>query len=190
MHSINLVPTEFGTYRTLCACVNLSCWTPSSSRLDWQPGLWQDHPPPAPQDGQTSSLLCRSKSIAAVGANAQILSPLSNPSQRFPVLLWLAQKKSARNEHTDCYLNALHCFAITTEERVGSPNTQMAQSWGGLLAWRRTGLVFNMFYFKFCIQGGKTMHSSEGKCKILHVGCYAHMEQVTPAQALKTAKFQ
>lgn len=92
MHSITLVPTEFGTYRTLCVCVNVRCWTPSSSSLHWQPGLWQDHPSPAPQDGQASSLLCRSKSIAAVGANAQILPPLSNPPQRLPVLLRLTQK--------------------------------------------------------------------------------------------------
>ena len=39
------------------------------------------------------------------------------------------------------------------------------------------------------IQDGKTtMHFSKGKRKILHVGCYVHMEQVTPAQALRTAK--
>lgn len=42
---------------------------------------------------------------------------------------------------------------------------------------------------KLGVQGGKTtMPFSEAKCKILHVGCYAHMEQVTPAQALRTAK--
>jgi len=42
---------------------------------------------------------------------------------------------------------------------------------------------------KLSIQNGRTtMHFSEGKCKILRVGCYAHMEQVTPAQALRTAK--
>ena len=42
---------------------------------------------------------------------------------------------------------------------------------------------------KLGIQDGKTtMHFREGECKILHVGCYAHMEQVTPAQALRMAK--
>lgn len=35
---------------------------------------------------------------------------------------------------------------------------------------------------KLGIEGGKTtIHFSEGKCKILHVGCYAHIEPVTPA---------
>lgn len=35
---------------------------------------------------------------------------------------------------------------------------------------------------KLGIEDGKTtIHFSEGKCKILHVGCYAHMEPVTPA---------
>lgn len=143
------MPNEFRTHRTSCLCVKLSCWTPSPSSLHWQTGLWQDHPSPAPQVGQASSLLCRAKSIAAVGAH-EILSPSWWSSTRAPSTCgWL------RNEHTDCYLKALHCFAITTEQRVGSPKTQMAQSWGGLLAWRRTGLVFNMFYFKFGMQGGK-----------------------------------
>lgn len=42
---------------------------------------------------------------------------------------------------------------------------------------------------KLGIWGGKTMmRFGEGKCSLLHVGCYAHMEQVTPAQALRTAK--
>lgn len=115
----------------------------------------------------------------------KILSLLSSPVQGVQYFWNWVSGIHAINVHTDCYLNALHYFAITTEETVGSPNTQMALHAG----MEEDRFNIQSVLSKLGIQEWKiTMHFSKDKCKILHVGCYVHMEQVAPAQAWRTTK--
>lgn len=112
----------------------------------------------------------------------KILSPLGSPAQWCPLLL--------RLRFRNIYKKLAHwllpkCIALLCHHHWrGSRFTKHRD---GTELGRTAGMEKGRFSIqhvlsKLGIEDRKTtIHFGEGKCKILHVGCYAHMEPVTPA---------